>query len=279
MSSSTKQSGRVSGLVIGTRKSGTTWLYENFRNDPAVSVSEKVKESGFFTSKTRLDSKSYEALLPATEEGVGIEVDTSVCYEDAAVDCILKYNPEMQLVLILRNPVGFLESRYVHSFRKGELKESTSVAALEQNQWLRDELNYELILNRFRPFEDMGRLTVLPYELLKERPLDFYQLALKGLGVTNSKYEPSLDRVNAARTSQSPFLSTLFSKSAILARKFGAHSIVNMAKSIGFHSAIETKLSDGHLIDDTLEKVIDKHLPASRACHAQILRRFGIVDD
>ena len=37
----------VVGLVIGSRKCGTTWLYENFLADPDVCVSRKVKELPF----------------------------------------------------------------------------------------------------------------------------------------------------------------------------------------------------------------------------------------
>ena len=55
----------IDGLVIGTRKAGTTWLYENFKLDSDFLVSEKVKESGFFSKELiqDYDIRSYTSLI------------------------------------------------------------------------------------------------------------------------------------------------------------------------------------------------------------------------
>jgi len=121
---------KVSGLIIGTRKSGTTWLYENFRQDPRVVVSDKVKESGFFTGKSNLDTARYHDLFDPKSDLPRLEVDTSVCYASDAPDCIEQYNPQMRIVLILREPGSFLASRHTHSLRKGELSELDPTEAL-----------------------------------------------------------------------------------------------------------------------------------------------------
>jgi hypothetical protein len=265
--------------VIGTRKAGTTWLYENFRKNPGVVVSDKVKESGFFTGKSNLEAGDYEALLPTDQKGYAVEVDASVCYSDQAPSAIHRYNPKMNIVLIFRSPVGYLESRHTHSLRKGELSQASAAEALAKNQWLRNELDYSGILNRFSEPDNNGQLTVLPYELLKSDPHKFYDLVLQGLGVTNNQHQPFVNPVNVARSSAVPFLSAMFSNAAKLARKFGAHRIVNLAKSFGVHSALERELTPEQQTGPDLLDAIDAYAAGANAFHRELMRKTGLEKD
>lgn len=232
----------TSGIIIGTRKAGTTWLYENFRRDPRVSVSEVVKESGYFAGSTPMDRKKYGALYPANEQGRRIEVDTSVCYADAAPDLLETYNPEMRVVLIFREPSAFLTSRYIHSLRKGEVSEGSPIEAYESNEWLRRELDYPAIVARFEKFRERGALTVFAYERIKTDPIGFYTEVLVALGVRESSdFVPDTEPVNVSRSSKLPFASVMFSKGAIAARNLGLHGLVNALKSTGIHKVVEVK--------------------------------------
>ena len=68
---------KVVGIVVGSRKCGTTWLYENFRHDPELTVSKTVKESGFFARPDDRDFEYYEGLFP-NKPGKKVEVDASL---------------------------------------------------------------------------------------------------------------------------------------------------------------------------------------------------------
>ncbi|MEH6633829.1 MAG: hypothetical protein V7776_23840, partial [Halopseudomonas aestusnigri] len=91
----------MDALVIGTRKSGTTWLYSNLLEDGRFSLSRKVKESGFFSGDFSGDREDYLALYDEPDDRVMLEVDTSICYSDMAPQLISKYAPEVKLILIL----------------------------------------------------------------------------------------------------------------------------------------------------------------------------------
>jgi hypothetical protein len=261
----------IKGVVLGTRKAGTTWLYENFRKNPDLRVSDRVKESSYFTGQTALTRADYDALLPKDSMGYAIEVDTSVCYANGAPDMIDGYNPNMHVVLIFRDPARFLTSRFTHSQRKGELKQDTPIDALRQTDWLQQELDYVKIVQRFARFAEAGRLTILPYEMLLDNPLEFHARVLQGLGAPKTEFVPSTERVNVARTSSLPIVSILFSNAAKFARRFGGHGLVNAAKALGLHSKLEKKAApvtrEGSDVDDVLNELC----PGTIALHQQLV--------
>ncbi|MDC0136894.1 hypothetical protein OAI26_09715 [Sulfitobacter sp.] len=234
---------KVSGLVIGTRKTGTTWLYENMCRDHRVSLSGKVKESGFFTGSSRLDEARYHGLFDSKEDAPYLEVDTSVCYSQGAPDCIEQYNPEMRIVLIFREPGAFLASRHTHSLRKGELSEAYPAEALAANTWLRAELDYPAITERFARFGD--RLSIFKYSQVEEDPVGFYSDVLSALSISDDgSFIPETQPVNVSRDSRLRVVSTLLSKGAITARHFGLHRLVNGLKSLDLHKRLELHNDD-----------------------------------
>ena len=234
----------VGGLLIGTRKAGTTWVYENLRSDPGASVSDVVKESGFFSGRRGTDAREYEALFPDNAGAPRVEVDTSICYHEAAPDLIEAYNPAMQLVLVFREPAAFLASRYTHSKRKGEIAQDNIADALAANAWLQGELDYGAILDRFGRFADRGALTVLRYELLQEDAAEFYLRCKEGLGLPRSDFEPDLAPVNISRNSRFALASAILGKGAFAARKMKMDRLVNSLKGLGLHRGLETANDD-----------------------------------
>lgn len=252
------------GLVIGSRKAGTTWLYENFKKDDRISVSHKVKESGFFSGRMGDDTFGYENLWVESDTGYRVEVDTSICSSDEAVSRIYQYNREMKLVLILRSPAEFLVSRFTHGLRKGEFNSENIFKAYDETPMFRRELDYPAIVAQYKKFTDQGNLEIFKYSELTTNPVDFYANVVEALGVeSRSIYEPFSNHVNVARNSKHPKISQVFSDAAVIARKYGLHRLVNAAKKIGFHSALEQKRngneSDQLLID--AEKLIHRSLP------------------
>ena len=258
---------KTSGIVIGTRKAGTTWLYENMRKDDRVCVSEKVKESGFFAGMPSLDTTKYDALFEPQAGQVQLEVDTSVCYDGEAPNRIEAYNPDMRIVLVFREPAAFLSSRHTHSLRKGEVSQSDPAEAMEAHEWLRDELDYPAIAARFGRFAERGALKIVKYEDLKSDPHGFYRDVMEGLGVTDGSFVPDTEPVNVSRESSMQFVSAALSKGAIAARKMGLHSLVNGLKSFGLHKKIEHQRDTSQVADSltTIRAAVETYRPETLA--------------
>ncbi|MCP4463774.1 MAG: hypothetical protein GY819_13345 [Planctomycetaceae bacterium] len=259
---------KISGLVIGTRKAGTTWIYQNLLKDGRFRVSKKVKESGFFAGSLRCDYEEYSKLYEEVGQGHPVEVDSSVCYSDVAPDLIEANCPEARIVIILRDPVDYLISRFVHSRRKGELRESSLAESVEQNEWLRDELDYAKILHRFRGYLERGQLLVLPFTLLERAPVQFYDkiVCFISAGEVRADVVPVEDKMNVARSSKFPYLSRLLSDCAKYARARNLHGVVNWAKNTGILKFLEKRVTDDNrdLLEIDASRVIDEKFPTSR---------------
>jgi len=253
----------VNAIIVGMRKAGTTWLYENFRADPMFRVSDKVKESGFFTGETALSSKQYDDLLMQTN-GIGVEVDASVCYSAHCGERIDAYNADMKVVLVVRDPVDYLASRMIHSFRKGEIQTMDPEVALAEYRWLLDELDYRTIEHRFAKQKVQSRLLVKCYDDLVDDCSGFYSSIRKFLtagveDLAQSHFEPSRERVNISRQSAAGFIPSLLSNLAKMARRYRLHALVNAAKSSGIHGKLEkaTPASERAVLNESCRKALE----------------------
>lgn len=101
--------GRVSFLVAGVQKGGTSALFEYLRLLPDLQLPE-VKEAHFFDDEERVDWAApdyapYHALF--REDGrLWGEATPIYLYWPPALARIARYNPAMKLILIFRDPVG-----------------------------------------------------------------------------------------------------------------------------------------------------------------------------
>ena len=262
---------QVVGLVIGTRKCGTTWLYENFLADPDLAVSRKVKESGFFARADDLDVAYYESLYPDTP-GERVEVDSSLAYSDTAPAKILAYNPRMRLVLILRDPVEYAVSRYLHMRRKGQISPAQVLDLVTTDNVLRGELDYTSMLARYDAFRDLGSLLVVPYSLLAFEPVTFYSAVKRHLiGRAGGDLRLVTQRINVSRSSMWTAVTGLLSRTANAARRRKLHGVVNAAKSLGLHRLLESRVDAGEL--EALRESVAQAIAVSHGASVDLYRR------
>lgn len=269
---------RVVGIVIGSRKCGTTWLYDNFLDDPDISVSHKVKESGFFARADDLDFDYYEGLFPQGP-GLRVEVDSSLVYSEVSAGKIHAYNPQMRIALILRDPVEYAVSRYLHMRRKGQLSPAEISDSVAQDSVLQSELDYPSMLARFDRFQRLGSLLVVPYDLLATDPAGFYRTIKSHLvGPTDSGYRPRPGRVNVSRSSKWSLMTRTLSRAANQARKRRMHFLVNFAKSLGAHKLLEQPVDAAQLavMREAVSRAVVASHGASVELYRQIESRFAV---
>ncbi len=106
-----KETKRIDFIGVGVQKAGTTALFHYLRKHPAVAMSD-WKELHYF-SNTSLDFQieeqknyvDYHQHFDWNTEKMRGEITPQYCYSNAAIDRIFKYNPQMKIILILRNPI------------------------------------------------------------------------------------------------------------------------------------------------------------------------------
>lgn len=184
-----------------------------------------------------MDDRTYDSLF--TKPGlVRLEVDTALCYEDEAVRRIQAYAETMRVLLVLREPVSFAVSRFIHATRKGELPAMEIERAISEHPLFQSELNYPGIVRRFQ-LPGINLLTIR-YESLADDAVGFYRRVRRHLTGLDSDLPPqSLEPENVARVGRIPFAGALLSRAATAARGVGLHRLVNAAKGLPMFRRME----------------------------------------
>ena len=100
---------KVDYLCIGVQKAGTTSIINYLNLNPDIFC--KQGETHFFDNKNCNDITKYEKSF-VTNKKIKGEKSPSYCYLRFAIDEIYKYNPNIKLILLLREPVSRAYSQY-----------------------------------------------------------------------------------------------------------------------------------------------------------------------
>lgn len=99
---------RVNFIVVGVQKAGTTALFDYLSDDPAYSLS-KVKEVHFFDDESidwaAPDYGLYHAQFEWERDVLRGEATPIYLYWPRSLERIATYNPDVRLIVMLRDPV------------------------------------------------------------------------------------------------------------------------------------------------------------------------------
>jgi hypothetical protein len=205
---------KVNFIGIGVQKAGTSWLAEALNEHPEVYIHPK-KEGHFFNKeKIYLNSLHYEYTFKHNNEKIIGEITPAYISEKDVPKKIFKYNPDVKLIAILRNPTERCISQY-----KMEMSRDT----IEENKGLWDAFSrdlpkygpmrfrglYKEQLDNFYKYFKKEQLLILNYSDLKNNPLKFLQKVFEFLEI-NKKFVPSCINANIKHkkdTSEDIFIS------------------------------------------------------------------------
>lgn len=204
-------------MIIGAGKSGTTALYEYLAEHPSVYMSP-VKETNFFVLEgtSLVDPKDdpeqlfhypwsitkwedYTSLFDGvtTETAIG-EVSPMYLYSKEAAFKIKEKFPDIKLIVILRNPVDRLYSRFMHLARENRRPTSRFEDALQKDTiwWRRNDLVkegfYHQHLQKYYELFSKDQIKVVLYDDFRTDPLREVQNIYEFIGV-NGWHEPDLN--------------------------------------------------------------------------------------
>lgn len=120
---------RPNFYVIGAPRCGTTALYTYLRSHPNIFLPE-IKELHYFASDFpniqkvlfKSDDEYLKMFAQANENHVAVgEISPLYMYSKVALRNIKKFNPAVKLIVMVRNPLEFVQS--VHQLNLGLLRE------------------------------------------------------------------------------------------------------------------------------------------------------------
>lgn len=98
----------VNFIIAGVQKAGTTALFDYLAENPAYGLS-KVKEVHFFDDESldwvEPNYESYHAQFDWTRPAIRGEATPIYLYWPRSLERIAAYNPDMRLIVVLRDPV------------------------------------------------------------------------------------------------------------------------------------------------------------------------------
>ena len=110
---------KINFIIVGAMKAGTSSLGFHLNNHPDVYLPKK--ELQFFNDDSKFDmgyNYYYSLFNPDGEKVLGEKTPT-YSYQENVAERIYKFNPEIKLVWIFRNPVERAYSNYLHAVKNG----------------------------------------------------------------------------------------------------------------------------------------------------------------
>lgn len=133
-------------IIIGAPRSGTTFLYDLLIQHPDIYLrKEKRPEPHFFALESKYNEgihNYYEAVFPDFKsQKLSGEASTITFYCLNSIKRIKAHNPDIKLILLLREPVSRMVSEYIRSVEIGREKLSFEEALTEEENRSRDASN------------------------------------------------------------------------------------------------------------------------------------------
>jgi hypothetical protein len=225
---------RVDFLGIGAQKAGTTWLHQMLGAHPEVFMARaEDKDLRFFSAYYDCGYEWYESHF-AEDDGAKRrgEFSTSYFYSQDAPERVHRYNPSMQLILSLRDPVSRLISHHKHEIRVGRLSPNISLErGLENNPSYVEQSMYFTQLSRWLEHFPLSSFHIVIFEDLFLDPERALRTLFDFIGVAPSFVPEALhEKVNEGRVPRSRWVESGVRLSASALRVVGAGWVVDSLK-------------------------------------------------
>jgi hypothetical protein len=224
------------GLIVGTQRAGTTWIYEYLKACTHVSSTRGVKETFFFDQRYDKGLEWYASHFMDTP--VRVEVAPTYFYCTEAPGRIHETLGNIQLACVLRDPVERSLSLYHHYLRMGRVRGGI-VQACRDSPDIVESSRYSRHLVRWIKVFGHTNFKVLLFEDLLHAPTEFVAALGRHFGfpvqpIPDHLHEP----VNPQTTAPNPWLARQSSRIADWLRAHRAYWPINVLKALGLRSAI-----------------------------------------
>ncbi len=257
----THQNSRVNTLIIGAGRSGTTTLWSYMKEHEEVCFSY-IKEVPFFslTEQFSKGEKYYHSFFRNCEGAPVIaSADTYLLMDHKAISRVHKYNPDMKLVVMLREPVARAYSSYTYSVNFGHHKAYASfLDSMEEERRISQEPDivrrnnvghfygslYHEHLSQWRKVFPREQMLLLKTSDLKDHPEQFSGELPSFLNLKPFEGEPGW--VNAAAVPKNKVVEKLFMDRETLPRKLVRKLVPRQVKHWIMSSGLIGKLHEAN---------------------------------
>ncbi len=216
---------KVNAIIIGAGRSGTTSLFAYLEQHPEVACSI-TKEVHYFsiTDLYKRGEVYLHSLFESTDKKIIATADTYLLMDTDAPERIRLYNPDMKIIIMLREPVARAYSNYNYSVNFGHEKKGIGILetiALEKERLqhlnIVDKNNlchfygslYHQHISFWGKYFPPEQIIILQLAELKNNPESLYRTFCKRLNIDFHPFDKSAIGFNAASGAKSKWLQQL----------------------------------------------------------------------
>jgi len=221
---------KIDFIYIGPDKSGSTWLYNIFRQHPEIYV-PVAKDIYFFDRYYYKGFKWYKSFFKGSSNfKVSGEISHDYMFDFDAMCRIKRDLPNVKLFTILRNPFEKIWSQYLFLIRSG-ITNKPFEKAIESIDELIDKCLYGKYLSRYINMFDQEQLIIFYFDDLKKEPKKFAKEIFNFLGVNMVDDINYYEKFLPASKPRSFYVAKLAKKSAVFLRELGFVNFLGQIKS------------------------------------------------
>ncbi|MEC9376020.1 MAG: sulfotransferase [Pseudomonadota bacterium] len=230
-------------IGIGAIKCGTTWLHACLKEHPDI-FSPKTKEIEFFNKRYALGTNWYLDQFANAKNKISGEFTPAYLHDPICVDRIYALNPEVRIIVCLRNP---LDRCFSHFMMKNRESRKTINKKLKQfDTEIRSEKNDYLLHGRYAEqlqsyIDRFGRdrVHIVLFDEIIKNPLTVLKNIFLFLGVEENFIPNSINlKINPASAYRNTLLFSYLRKLVqFIERNISPRLILKM-KTNGFRDKI-----------------------------------------
>jgi len=190
-------------LIIGAMKSGTTSLASALNQHPEVYLPKN--ELHYFDNNDYFSKGDnwYHAHFPLLKEVKAYgEKTPSYMYTPYCIERIFNYDPQIKLIMILRNPIDRTYSNYWHSVKNGKEELSFIDAIVKEDERIKNNIfrgytarsKYIVQLEKLLEYFDLNKIKIVIFEELTTQPDQILKDIFQFLEVNGSFIVPEPKR-------------------------------------------------------------------------------------
>ncbi len=181
-------------IGIGAQKCASTWLYDILADHPQVCLSTN-KEIDFFSYYFDYGFQWYERHFECGEVRPAVgEISPSYFHGAGVPKRVYDYNPDLRLILFLRDPIARAFSNHLHEVRIGHLQgnDITFEYGLANNPSYIDQGLYATHLEHWLEYFPRDRILVVLFDDVISSKESVAKTVYKFLGISDSHKSESL---------------------------------------------------------------------------------------
>lgn len=240
-------------IFIGPLKTATSYIYDYYLKHPLVTTTEPVKELYYFDENYDQGENWYlNHFEPRSEHQVMVDVSPSYLVDIDSIRRIKKDNPNVKIIMTLRDPIERFSSHVKHHIRHGH-PYSDFHNLLEEHPRVVEGSQYEKYVDQWIAEFGDSNVFVLDYKELTEDSAAFMEKICGILDVPfNDDYEFE-HKVNSAGTARSPKLMRVIHIVMRFLIRNGLAGVINFLKNTGAKNLVLKEGSKFSLSKEDLE--------------------------